>query len=167
MAYNKKKHLQDNILAIQTALRLKQENREADKHERLILSNYSGFGGLKCILRPCDHPEDRDKWPASEQALFDDTKLLYSILRQHSASDTEYKAYRGSLRSSILTAFYTPGEVSGAIAKGLIDSGITVNNVLDPSAGTGSFVTAFSRYSPQPVTCFEKDLLTVEILSRL
>ena len=167
MAYNKKQHLQDNILAIQTVFRIKQEKREATEDEKIFLSKYSGFGGLKCILRPCDHPEDRDKWPVSEQALFDDTQLLYSILRQHSASDTEYKAYRGSLRSSILTAFYTPGEVSGAIAGGLSASGITVDNILDPSAGTGSFVKAFGQYGAHPVTCFEKDLLTAEILSRL
>lgn len=167
MAYNKKKHLQDNILAIRAVFRLKEENREAGENERLILSNYSGFGGLKCILRPCGHPEDRDKWPVSEQALFEDTRLLYSILRQHSESETAYKAYCDSLRGSILAAFYTPDEISRAIAKGLYDSGIQADNVLDPSAGTGSFVKAFGDYSGYPVTCFEKDLLTADILAKL
>ncbi len=75
MAYNKKKHLQDNILAIQTVFQLKNENREVTAGEKEILGRYSGFGGLKCILRPCESLQDKDKWAASEQGLFEDTKL--------------------------------------------------------------------------------------------
>lgn len=167
MAYSKKKHLQDNILAIQTVFRLKNENREATADEKEILGRYSGFGGLKCILRPCESPEDKNKWPASEQGQFEDTKLLYSIIRQHSGSDAAYKDYCNSLRSSILTAFYTPDQVTQAIATGLYDSGIEVKNILEPSAGIGSFVKAFNDLGNYAVTCFEKDLLTAEILSRL
>ena len=167
MTYSKKKHLQDNILAIQTVFRLKNENREGTADEKEILGRYSGFGGLKCILRPCDSPEDKNKWPASELGLFEDTKLLYSIIRQHCGSDVAYLDYCNSLRSSILTAFYTPDQVTQAIATGLCDSGIEVKSMLEPSAGIGSFVKAFNDSGNYAVTCFEKDLLTAEILSRL
>ena len=52
MAYGKKAHLIDNIEAIATVFQLEKEERKATASEREILSRYSGFGGLKCILNP-------------------------------------------------------------------------------------------------------------------
>ncbi|MBF0651544.1 N-6 DNA methylase [Dysgonomonas sp. GY75] len=168
MVYSKKKHLQDNILAIRTALRLRQELRVATAEEKEVLRRYSGFGGLKCILRPHQDPDDKSKWPAGQQELFDDTKLLYGIIGQYSASQEQYKAYCDSLQHSVLTGFYTPPPVAVAIAVALSGMGIKASRILDPSAGTGVFVEAFGQVYPcSPAVCYEKDLLTAEVLSGL
>lgn len=105
MGYNKKQHLQDNILAIQAAFSLKDEKRGASRQERAVLERFSGFGGLKCILRPCDRPEDKAGWPVSEQFLFEDTRLLYNVIGQHCGTQEEYTAYSESLRGSVLSAY--------------------------------------------------------------
>lgn len=54
MAYNRKKHLQENVLAIRTAFELNESEEQPTPEQLEILSRYSGFGGLKCILKPCE-----------------------------------------------------------------------------------------------------------------
>lgn len=168
MSYNKKTHLRQNIDAIKLALRLDKENRPATPEEREILSAYSGFGGIKAILNPTDKPEDIGRWSKSEVELFPLVKELHEVLRENSATPEEYKRYVGSLKSSILTAFYTPKPVIDALAHALLDSGITPTRFLEPCAGTGAFISSFKDIAPEAdVTGFEKDLLTGKILSHL
>jgi hypothetical protein len=45
---------------------------------------------------------------------------LHQLIREHSASEQEYRRYFGSLKSSILTAFYMPPQVVQAIADTLL-----------------------------------------------
>lgn len=72
------------------------------------------------------------------------------------------------MKNSVLTAFYTPEEVVGAIRDALQLSGITPKHFLDPSAGTGVFASQFKADAPDTeIICFEKDKLTGEILSTL
>ncbi|QRY55894.1 hypothetical protein [Sphingobacterium siyangense] len=52
MAFDKKRHLQQNIDAIRTVFNLEKEGRSASNEEKLLLKNYSGFWGLKFILNP-------------------------------------------------------------------------------------------------------------------
>lgn len=168
MSYNKKTHLRQNIDAIKLALRLDKENRPATPEEREILSAYSGFGGIKAILNPADKPEDIGRWSKSEVELFPLVQELHEVLRENSATPEEYKRYVGSLKSSILTAFYTPKPVIDALTGALKDSGITPTRFLEPSAGTGAFISSFKDIAPEAdVTGFEKDLLTGKILSHL
>lgn len=54
MAYLKKLHFGRNIRALQLAFELDKEQRYTTEQERLILSQYAGFGGLKFILNPAD-----------------------------------------------------------------------------------------------------------------
>ena len=82
MAYNKKAHLTDNIEAIKTAFLLENEQREAVPAEREILSRYSGFGGLKCILNPARTLEDASRWAKSEMELFPLVAELHRIIRE-------------------------------------------------------------------------------------
>ncbi|MDR0602774.1 MAG: hypothetical protein LBG80_00545, partial [Bacteroidales bacterium] len=70
MAYNKKAHLQTNIEAIRIAFELDKEKRRATEAERAILQQYSGFGGLKCILNPAQSEVDKAYWTKSEMDLF-------------------------------------------------------------------------------------------------
>ncbi|WP_165045541.1 N-6 DNA methylase [Dysgonomonas sp. ZJ709] len=167
MGYSKKKHLQDNILAIQLAFELEKRGDKPTSDEIEILRRYSGFGGLKCILHPCYNPEDIDKWSKSDQPLFEDTQRLYDVIKEYSASDIEFKNYKDSLNKSVLSAFYTPTEVTKSIADSLSECGINPVRILDPSAGTGAFLDGFIRYSNLRFTCFEKDLITGKILKVL
>lgn len=168
MSYNKKTHLRQNIDAIKLALRLDKENRTAMPEEREIFSLYSGFGGIKAILNPADKPEDIQRWSKSEVELFPLVQELHEVLRENSETPEEYKRYVSSLKASILTAFYTPKPVIDALASALQNSGITPVRFLEPSAGTGAFISSFKDLAPEAdVTSFEKDLLTGKILSHL
>ncbi|GAB1359953.1 N-6 DNA methylase [Porphyromonadaceae bacterium] len=168
MSYNKRTHLRQNIDAIKLALRLDKEHRKATPEEREILAKYSGFGGIKAILNPADKPEDIERWSKSEVELFTLVQELHEVLRESSPTPEVYKRYVSSLKSSILTAFYTPKPVIDALADALKDSGITPIRFLEPSAGTGAFISSFKETAPEAkVTGFEKDLLTGKILSHL
>jgi len=168
MSYNKRTHLRQNIDAIKLALRLDKEQRQATPEEREILAKYSGFGGIKAILNPADKPEDIQRWSKSEVELFPLVQELHEVLRESSPTPEVYKRYVSSLKSSILTAFYTPKPVIDALADALKDSGITPTRFLEPSAGTGAFISSFKETAPEAkVTGFEKDLLTGKILSHL
>lgn len=64
MAYNKRKHLEDNIAALRA---------EFDSHgfggledaatnrAKADMRKFTGFGGLKCVLYPVDADRDIDK----------------------------------------------------------------------------------------------------------
>ena len=160
--------MRQNIDAIKLALKLDKEHREATPEEREILAKYSVFGGIKAILNPADKPEDISRWSKSEVELFPLVQELHEVLRENSPTPEVYKRYINSLKNSILTAFYTPEPVIDALAGALKDNGITPTRLLEPSAGTGAFISSFKEIAPKAkVTGFEKDLLTGKILSHL
>jgi N12 class adenine-specific DNA methylase len=168
MSYNKKAHLQTNIEAIRTVFALDREKRRATAEERTLLQQYSGFGGLKCILNPAQTEADKAYWTKSEADLFPMVSELHQLIRENSKDEQEYKRYFNSLKTSILTAFYTPQEAIQALAGSLHESGISPHRFLEPSAGGGAFVDVFQKtFLPNETVCFEKDLLTGKILSHL
>lgn len=166
MSYNKKAHLRANIDAIRTVFALEKEQRAATNNEKLIMQEYSGFGGLKCVLNPAASLSDIGSWAKSELDLFPMVVELHQVIRDNTTSEKEYKQYLASIKNSVLTAFYTPPEAVQAIAQAIQDSGITINRFLDPSAGMGEFPKAFAESNVEKI-CFEKDLLTGKILSHL
>ncbi|MBQ7471074.1 MAG: N-6 DNA methylase, partial [Prevotella sp.] len=167
-AYHKGQKLDDNLKAIELAFRLEREHRSATESEREVLSRYSGFGGLKFILNPCDSEADRDKWVKSDRPYFGKTRDLFRLLRENADSEWSYRAYVNSVKNSVLTSFYTPRPVVDAIARVFKDTGIDIRRFLDPSAGAGVFVSAFQSVFPNlQATAFEKDLLTGKILQAL
>lgn len=162
MAYNKKNALIANLYAIQKAFEIKKEGRTATKEEKIILDGYTGFGGLKCIL---DTRPVKD-WSASEQALFPAVTALYNTIKKNSKNEMEEKEYVSSVKSSVLTAFYTPEEIIQAIGEVIKSfAGDNIKTVLDPSAGSGRFLHAFDDTEGMQRTAYEKDLLTGMILS--
>ena len=168
MAFNRKERLRGNIEAIRTAFVLDKEHRAATPEEREIISRYCGFGGLKCILNPASSLTDAVDWAKSDLELFPMTVELHRLIRDHSKDDAEYKRYIDSLKSSVLTAFYTPKEVTDTIASVLKEYNITPSKVLEPSAGMGAFISSVKEQAPQAdVMAFEKDLLTGKLLSYL
>ncbi|MDR0796912.1 MAG: N-6 DNA methylase, partial [Tannerella sp.] len=168
MSYNKKAHLLTNTEAIRIAFALDREERRATEEERAVLRQYSGFGGIKCILNPAEKETDKAYWTKSDMELFPLVVNLHRLIHVNTKSDKESKSYFDSLKSSILTAFYTPPEIIQVLSETLKDKGITPARFLEPSAGNGAFVDAFKQSFPNMETvCFEKDLLTGKILSHL
>ena len=168
MAFNRKQRLRDNIEAIRTAFILEREQRAATAEERAILRKYCGFGGLKCILNPARELTDAVHWAKSDLELFAPTVELHRLIRDNSRDDLKYKRFVDSLKASVLTAFYTPKEITDTIADVLADYSVRPARVLEPSAGVGVFVDAVLRHNPDAdVMAFEKDLLTGTILRQL
>lgn len=168
MAFNRKAKLRDNIEAIRTAFELDGARRAATPEERERLARYCGFGGLKCILNPASDLTDAVQWAKSDLELFPLTLELHKLIREHSSSETLYKQYVDSLKSSVLTAFYTPPAITEALVDVLDDYNVRPHRLLEPSAGHGAFVEAFSRHNADmDVMAFEKDLLTGKILAHL
>lgn len=58
MAYNKRKHFEQNLAAIKTAFA---SDLPPTPQEEDALRKYSGFGGLKCILLPAQKDSDIEK----------------------------------------------------------------------------------------------------------
>ena len=168
MAFNRKQKLRDNIEAIRTAFILDRENRTATTEERAILQRYCGFGGLKCILNPAKELTDAVRWAKSDLELFAPTVELHRLIRENSKDETEYKRFVDSLKASVLTAFYTPKEITDTLADVLADYSVRPARMLEPSAGVGVFVDSMLRHNPNAdVMAFEKDLLTGTILRHL
>ena len=168
MAFNRKEKLRGNIEAIRTAFTLEKEHRKATAEERAVLEQYCGFGGLKCILNPATALTDAVHWAKSDLELFSMTVELHKLIRDNSGSAMEYKRYMDSLKASVLTAFYTPKEITDTLVSVLKDYGVTPSKVLEPSAGMGAFISSVKEHSPQAdVMAFEKDLLTGRLLSHL
>ncbi len=190
MSYNKAKHLRANIEAIKFVIlfdKFRTENPQAD-FKRMILDNqepftaerltalrnYSGFGAIKCVLLPCETEADKRHWTATDLPLFDMVKELHTTL---DTLGKEVKSqYLNSISLSVLTAFYTPEPIVTGIAMGILNEdmgGIAEAkdkplNILDPSAGSGVFIDAFSNpvsaFSNAHFRAYESDILTAKIL---
>ncbi|MGV4438777.1 N-6 DNA methylase [Ornithobacterium rhinotracheale] len=166
MAFNKKLHLEQNIQALQVAFQLEKEKRLATDAEKEILKQYSGFGGLKFILNPANEEEDRRFWTKSDEPYFEATQKLYELIRVNASDFSDYKSMTNSLKSSVLTSFYTPPEVIQALSAVLNKHNFQYQQALDPSAGTGNFIEQLQQ-NDVSITAFEKDLLTGKILKHL
>nr|WP_315242619.1 N-6 DNA methylase [uncultured Flavobacterium sp.] len=167
MGYNKREHLKKNIEALQLVFLLEKEKRQATETERQLLIKYSGFGGLKFVLNPADKANDIDRWVKSEQDLFAMTQELHHLLRENAQDEKQYYRYVDSIKASVLTAFYTPPSVIGAIADSFQENQINIERFLEPSAGTGSFIEAFRNESLSHITAYEKEFLTGQLLKQL
>lgn len=167
MGFSKKQHLQLNIDALRIAFKLEKENRKASVGERLLMMQYSGFGGLKFVLNPVQNPIDINHWRKTEHELFPITQELHRLLKENANDEKQYGRYVDSMRSSVLTAFYTPPLVIDAISTTLKENGVSIQKLLEPSAGTGSFIQSFADKAVSQVTAYEKDLLTGKILKQL
>ena len=171
MSYNRLQTMRDNIEAIRLALNLGVAGRTAQTpEEREMLRKYAGFGGLKCILNDANELSDAAKWSKSDIELFMPTVELRRLIHDYSKDDKEFAQYMDSLKTSVLTAFYTPLPVVDALSDALKYSGVEVKSFLEPSAGQGAFIDSFlrnDRYPGTEVLAYEKDLLTGKILSAL
>lgn len=168
MSFNKKAILRDNISALRIAFLTEKQNRGATEQERDILGKYRGFGGLKVILNKIDFndPQFPNTWPISDQELFPSVMELRSLIVENLSSDKMVDEVWKSLQKSILTAFFTPTEITDVLYSALQNTNLTFTKILDPSAGIGDFTNKFYN-SEIPITNFEKDILTAKVLKAL
>ena len=167
MGFSKRQHLQRNIDALRIAFKLEKENRKASVGERQIMMQFSGFGGLKFVLNPVQNSIDINHWRRGEHELFQLTQEVHQVLQENAADEKQYCRYVDSMRSSVLTAFYTPPLVIDAISTSFQESGVNIQKFLEPSAGIGSFIQSFINIDVAQVTAYEKDLITGKILKQL
>ena len=162
MAYNKREHLRRNIDALKVAFALDREQRTPTPEEQEILAAYSGFGAIKEVL---DTPKTEKENPGNLVAMIGE---LHQVIKENTAGEKEYKRYIDGIKSSILSAFYTPPKIADAIVEAIWNTGIDPKRILDPSAGTGVFADAVNFHDPYTeITCFEKDPATGLILKHL
>jgi Helicase conserved C-terminal domain. len=163
MPFNKRTHLIDNIEAIKCAFEVNKQGQPATPSQLDVLSKFSGFGGLKCVLNPLDKP---DFWPDHEKELYPLVQELLGVIKEN-VPEKIYPSYISSIRNNTLTGFYTPPQIIDSLSSVLKDEGgIVSENFLDPCAGSGSFLKSFSLHNNANLegTAFEKDLLTGLIL---
>ena len=163
MSYNKLKSLVANVEAIATAMKIRIDDRQATDQEKEVLSRYSGFGGIKDVLSiGTEHTVSND--------VAEHIHRLQDLIEAYPYYDDAMRqAVIDSIKSSVLTAFYTPKFLIDAVARQIhatfMDNGLQMRTFLDPSAGLGGFLPV-----AMPDTrgyAFEKDCLTGLILSLL
>lgn len=151
--------LKDNIAAIKYAL-----TGEGNKN---VLDKYTGFGGINAILYATH--TDKCEWPKTMLPYWDDIRELAQLLLHHSKDMNEYNRWMNSLRSSVLTAYYTPSKfVQGLIAVLGVKAAIG-SSFLDPAAGSGVFLSGIldcTSRDQEKMVGYEKDLLTGTILGK-
>ena len=163
MSYNKSKSLVANVDAISTAMKIRIDDRQATDSEKEVLSRYSGFGGIKEVLNiGTGHAVSND--------MDEPIRRLQNLIEAYPYYDDDMrKSVIDSIKSSVLTAFYTPKFLVEAVARQIHatfkDKGLQMRWFLEPSAGIGGFLPVAMpgtrRYA------FEKDSLTGLILSLL
>ena len=148
MAYNKRQHLADNIAALE--LIFMRPEFCLTEEGRKVLNGYSGFGGLKCILNPAEKARTLKNerqtgscFPKSDCCM----NFCASIPKTKKNTGHTSKAFK----NSVLTAFYTPEPVVTAMQESLQVPGIRPGRFLDPSAGTGMFISGFKGCSRSPL----------------
>ncbi|MCY0969896.1 N-6 DNA methylase, partial [Chryseobacterium wangxinyae] len=180
MGFNKNQHLRENLDALRLVFALEKQKRKATAVEIAQLQRYSGFGGLKFVLNPVKGFGVEKYWTKLDLPFLPLTHELHKLLQENSINEKEYIRYVDSIRSSVLTAFYTPPQLIDSIADVISSQGLFFKNFLEPSAGAGAFINSFtdnsapfSQFSntfpnqPVKVTAFEKDFLTGKILKQL
>ena len=154
MGYNKLTSLSANIKAIETAVAIHSQGRTATQEEKQVLAQYSGFGGIKDVL----------------DLGTDNLNRLLDALRTLAGGDeAACRSLVESIKSSVLTAFYTPQFLIDAVAaqihKTFSANGLQMQSFLEPSVGIGGFLPV-----AMPGTrsyAFEKDTITGLVLSLL
>lgn len=170
MAYNIPQKLEDNIRAIRLAIAHHEGSKTLTYADITALQKYSGFGGIKAILYPYG---PRPEWEAygatkADLQIYDSIISLHDLLKEH-FQESEYKAIVDSLRSSVLTAFYTPEIVASTLFEVLKAQGIGPKRLYEPSAGSGVFITEAIKAFPdlKHITAVEKDVLTGMVLTAI
>lgn len=111
-----------NVEAIKLLREIEREGRNANKEEKDILANYTGWGGISAAFN-----QDRQDWTSE-----------YNELRNLLINGEDESEYLKA-RESTLTSFYTPRNVVKTIWNVVEKLGFKTGNILEPSMGIGNF----------------------------
>ena len=138
--------IDDNLQAIKLVKQLKEEKRLATTEEQMILSKYSGWGGLSDVFEENKHVK---QYKDVINALTPDEYI-------HACS-------------SILSAFYTPKAVIDVIYSTLKSFGFKGGRILEPSMGIGKFFGCMPKNMRKNSTLYgvELDNISAEISKQL
>ncbi|RTZ46133.1 hypothetical protein EJ377_16835 [Chryseobacterium arthrosphaerae] len=78
----------------------------------------------------------------------------------------QYKRFVDSMRSSVLTAFYTPPEVIDAVSSVLRDSGLKIDKFLEPPQVSAHLYNPFRKIK-KPMLLLTKRFANGQILKQL
>lgn len=136
-SFNTNRGLKQNLEALKTLkVLLQQKDAKASIQQKQILSQYIGFGGLKEILTDPFNDSFWKKDQAQTQSL---VKEIYQEIEQIDLILENKNKSINSIKQSILSAFYTPGETIDAMYQAVEHLGFKSGNILDPSSGIGLF----------------------------
>lgn len=161
--FHRRTKLDNNIHALKILIDLKKNNRIADNEEKIVLSNYSGFGGLAEILYEPDSYSFRKLNYTTQEYI----RTIYNLIKEFDPNN-ENEVVK-AVRSSSLTAFYTPNDVIRGIYDILNHAEYRGGSILEPSMGTGYFLGAMPHKFKENTNLFgvEIDYITGEIARHL
>lgn len=114
---------------------------------------FHGFGALKELLLPLDN---KAAWTSEDLRYEKEVFRFHQLLQEHFGS--AYKPAITSLKSSILSSFYTPEFITTPIVEAVKQSSFRVDTILEPAAGTGNFISVLKKAFPNAaITAIEKD----------
>lgn len=157
--------LTDNLTALTELFNSIHDNRPADLQ---LLSLYSGFGNIKEVALD---PNEDAHWVKYPKLIRSKIAELHQLLEQFFPEPSEKAAVLSSIRTSTLTAYFTPAEITRSIAAPFLDpskSTYSPAKILEPAAGTGAFIEPLKGLLPgSSITAVEKDLLTSLFLEKI
>ena len=163
MSYNKLKSLAANVAAIETAVTVYGEHRKATQEEKQVLAQYSGFGGVKEVLAI------GTQVPIPEELAEQMNRLQEALNAFVQGSKADYNLFLDSIKSSVLTAFYTPKFIIDTVASQIHttfrENGLQMRSFLEPSAGIGGFLPVAMDGTHK--YAIENDIITGLVLSLL
>jgi len=146
------KRLDRNIEALKIAIEIANSPRTLNQKEVEALQAYSGFGGIDIA-----HLNNEDA-----ETLKNVVETISQITNE--PADTLMR----SLKTSTLTAFYTPTIIPQAVSIAMQLAGLQPKRILEPSCGTGNFLQPFVQSYPQAATiAYEIDAVTALVTKAL
>lgn len=153
--FSKRQAYANDIAALRELLN---DNPSAER-----LSRFQGFGALKELLLS---PDDLTDWNKTDLTFQKEVNEVHDLLKARFGD--RYKEALGNLRNSILSSFYTPDFVTKPVVSALRAEVGQVEEILEPSAGSGNFVRELrSEFPDAKITAIEKDWTTFEVLKSL
>ena len=114
---------------------------------------FHGFGALKELLLPLDN---KAAWNSEDLRYEKEVHKFHQLLQEHFGA--QYKPAVASLKSSILSSFYTPYFLTRPVVEAIRQSQFQIDSILEPAAGTGNFISVLKNSFPNAsITAIEKD----------
>lgn len=165
--FSKSNAFNDNIKALQTLLDVNQSTSPISSDQQAAIAAYRGFGGLKDILL---NPDNDEHWSGLPEITRSRVRKIHQIVQELSANDTrEAEKCLESIKRSTISAHFTPEAIIDGIYGIIEKTGFNGGKILDPSSGTGRFMTLLPQNIAKnsSITAIEIDSLTGQLLKKL